>query len=924
MDADFSRRNLLRGGFFASVAAALRPRSAQAALPENTTLMEVHTTINGSAQTLSVDPEGVALDIFRDQLGLKGCKKGCGQGACGACTVLIDGRPQVSCLLPSTALEGRKVTTIEGIGNTDLHPVQRAFMACDALQCGYCTPGFIVSATAFFEQWRTNHGKTKPEAPDVADALEGNLCRCGAHASIIRAVQQACEGLYDQADPPPARVDAREKVTGKATYTVDVVLPDMLETAVLRSSEAHAILMGLDTQAAEAMPGVHAVIRLCDIGKTIRFAGQEIAAVAATDAATAKAALAAITVNYAPKANVIGLTAAMAPGAAIVYESAKLVKEEAPQAGEVITAPAPLSENLRGPLSLSMLGKPLAAKDNIDDLKAEGGLVIEQEFQNAVQCHTPLEPHSAVARWNTDGSLELWTSTQCCRDMADDLRERYSIEDVRVYAPYVGGAFGSKAGFSMEHRIAIELAQKAKKPVRYVLSRSEDLHVGGLRPGQVSVLKLAVDAEGHYAGLDAVNYADAGVAAGAASGFTLRLLYKSPYKAINEYDVLSHTPPTRAFRGPGGPQSMFAIEQITDMVALARKEDPLTLRRRWDPNRARNRLYDWLESLPLWKNRAPSLAADTGRFRRGVGLAVGAWAPFVDTATEVSLQSGPSGLIAACGTQDMGQGSRSVVAYEVASVFGLEITDIQIRFGDSRDPYGPMSAGSRSTASLAPAARNAAEQLKALLVEDAEGRLIDPVAEATGIRHSAGLLPWKDAIRQSSPRTVIGRRGKDTDGYWLPVSIGGLRILKELPGVVQLTAVEVDSLTGRIRVTESWSGVGVGRIVAPPVARSQIQGGVVQGIGYALYEERHLDPHTGRLLSASLDNYHLTGIGDIPELNVHFDEEGFKGVAGGSVGLAELSTIPVAASIANAVHHATGWRPLSTPIRMQHWLGRNK
>ena len=139
---------------------------------------------------------------------------------------------------------------------------------------------------------------------------------------------------------------------------------------------------------------------------------------------------------------------------------------------------------------------------------------------------------------------------------------------------------------------------------------------------------------------------------------------------------------------------------------------------------------------------------------------------------------------------------------------------------------------------------------------------------------------------------------------------------------VQLTEIELDTLTGRIRVTESYTGVGVGKIVSPVTALSQVQGGVIQGIGFTLYEERHLDPRTGRLLSASMDSYRITGIGDIPMLNVHFDETPFEGVVGGSVGLAELSTIPVAASIANAIYHATGWRPFRTPIRMDHWLGR--
>ena len=210
--------------------------------------------INGREATLPDDPEALLVDVLRDGLRLTGTKLVCGAGVCGACTVLLDGVPVASCLLPAKAAAGRSVTTVEGVGAGKLHAVQRAFMALDALQCGFCTPGFIVEASAFHDAWRAARGAATPTREEIARALSGHLCRCGAYDNIFRAVADACSGKYDGDAEHSPRVEARQKVTGAAVYTVDIRHEGQLEGVVLRSPHARARVGEIDLEPARAIP----------------------------------------------------------------------------------------------------------------------------------------------------------------------------------------------------------------------------------------------------------------------------------------------------------------------------------------------------------------------------------------------------------------------------------------------------------------------------------------------------------------------------------------------------------------------------------------------------------------------------------------------------------------------------------------------
>jgi xanthine dehydrogenase YagR molybdenum-binding subunit len=901
---ELSRRQLL--GATAGIG-LLRPALAQA--PQATGEgLALRTQVNGKTWEGVVDPEESALEWVRDRLGLTGSKEGCGHGACGACTLLVNDTPVSSCLMPACHLEGKQVRTVEGLGGD--HPIQRAFAAEDALQCGYCTPGFVVEASRFYDRWKAAGGGS-PSRDEVAAALAGHLCRCGAYPHIYAAVIAACEGKYDvDTGAAPPRQEAFEKVTGKAKYTVDIQLPGQLHAVILRSPYGHARLDNLDSNAAEKMPGIEAVYRFPVPEKLLRFAGQEILAIAGQSRPLVEAAARAVKLDWTPLPVVVGMDAAMKPDATLVYENPG---KQVPSSSEGPAASAGWTGNVRGPAGSDIFLNDGGATRAIAAARAEkSSLLAEGVWETQAECHSALEPHAVVAHWEA-GKLTVYLSTQAVEEMAKDLEEYFDLpsEKVEVIAEHVGGAFGAKLGFFPELIAAVELSKLAGKPVRLALSRYEELAVGGYRPGVRTRLAVLDSGEGALDAMEAHAYADAGVAMGSSLGVIFRILYPSKKKEISDYDVVTHAAGGRPFRGPGAPPAAFAIEGAVDQLAVARGLDPIALRRRWDPNPIRGRLYDQVEKLPLWQNR-PGYGAEKGRFRRGVGLAVGAWPSFVQVNVRLRVETQEDGsLRATTSGQDVGTGTRSVIASGLEKIFGVPI---DVELGHSGGPPGPMSAGSRTVVSLVPALLDGAERLKKAVLAEAQkdGKRYEVVEG--GLSSAAGVTSWRELFRKH--RVVVeGIRKPDEGGYFLPVNVVGMNVVDGLGGTVCLAEVEVDTETGKVRVLQLWQGVGVGKIATPLLARTQVEGAMVQGLGYALYEERRLDPSSGGHLTRGLEDFRIPGIGDIPPVEVVFDEEGFERVPGGGVGLGEIAKAGVAASIANAVAWATGWRPTQLPIR---------
>ncbi len=365
----------------------------------------------------------------------------------------------------------------------------------------------------------------------------------------------------------------------------------------------------------------------------------------------------------------------------------------------------------------------------------------------------------------------------------------------------------------------------------------------------------------------------------------------------------------------------FALEQAVDEAALKMKVDPIALRKRWDTNPNRRRLYDWAAKLDVWKNRK-SAAAQTGRYRRGVGVASGYWLYIWQPGSSIEVAVKGGRLIASTSTQDIGQGVRTVIANTVAEAFGIEPHEVEVRIGDSRLPEGPGAGGSRVTASVIPPTLIAVQKLKAAIERSAR-RAPAPGSNA----------PWRELLAASPDLAASGVRPEDSKptspevrsplrdaGFigiifgWMMRRFSNLAIGAGVPSSVQVVEVEVDTWLGHVRVLNVHTGIAVGRIAAPALARSQATGSVIQGIGYALYEARETDARSGHVLTSNLEDYRIPGIADTPEIDVHFDEAGFEHVMGGSAGIGEVATVPTSPAIANAIRDAIGIRPTEMPI----------
>jgi xanthine dehydrogenase YagR molybdenum-binding subunit len=877
-------------------------------------------TINGRPAPLPDDPDALLVDVIRDHLDLTGTKLVCGSGVCGACTVLLDGAPVVSCLLPAQAAANKSVTTVEGIAADDLHPIQKAFMAHDALQCGFCTPGFVVEATAFHDRWRAANGTATPSREEIGAALSGHLCRCGAYEGIFRAVAEACAGRFDGKEIVTQRLEARDKVTGVAKYTVDIRHDGQLEGVILRSPVPHAKITELDLAPARAVAGVEAAISLLGDDRMVRFAGEPIAAVAARDRESALAGIAAIRLVSEQLPSVIGLDAARGADAPVVFEKAN--RKKAGNVSEGNAAPAPWNGNVRGP-SAAFSKKAKQAKSVLSEARAaRDPLLVEATFRVATQSHACLEPHATVARFDGE-RLTVHVSTQGVFHVMEDIAKRYKLphDKVRVIADHVGGGFGSKGALGVETIAAIELARAAKAPVKVAFTREEELSVAGYRPAAELKLALLPSAQGDLKALSLTAHADTGAAINSTIAALARLIYPAESKELADFDVVSNLPPGAPFRGPGGPPMAFALEQAVDEAALRLQIDPIALRKRWDIDPNRQRLYDWASSLEVWRNRKAA-SAQGGRYRRGVGVATGYWLYFWQPGSTVELAIKGGRLVASTAVQDIGTGTRTVIANTVAREFALEPQDVEVRIGDSNLPEGPGSGGSRVTASIVPPTLLAVQKLKAAIERTAAR---PPVAGSNA--------PWRELIAASPDLTVSAVRPKDDKaapgilsplrqaGFmgivfgWMLRYFNNLTVGAGVPSSVQVIEVEVDTWLGHVRVLNAHTGIAIGKLASPALARSQAAGSLIQGIGYALYEARETDPRSGHILTSGMEDYRIPGIADTPRLDVHFDEAGFDHVPGGSVGIGEVATVPTSPAIANAVRNAIGIRLTEIPIR---------
>jgi xanthine dehydrogenase YagR molybdenum-binding subunit len=737
---------------------------------------------------------------------------------------------------------------------------------------------------------------------------------------------------------PVNRVDAVQKVTGQARYTFDVQLPGMLYARIVASTVPHARIKSIDTSAAETYPGVRAVhildrvlsmaqlrdpaVEANERYPIVRYTGQPIAAVAAVSMRAAKAAADLVRVEYERLPHVTALEAAMQDNAPLVFPGPT---EQAATAGGGGAAPGlPQRGNLRGPTRSGLGGGP---RGDIEQGFAQADIVVTSEYRTQVQTHVPMETHGVVADWRDD-ELTIYASTQFTLSVRDEAADVFGLpkEKIRVISEFTGGGFGAKFGIGNYGSLAIHLSRKARAPVRLMLDRREEHVTVGNRPSSIQRLQLGAKRDGTLTALQVKSFGTGGVSAGAGVGFCHGTMYPIPNVVTEHYDVFTDAGPSAAFRAPGQVQGIFALEQALDELAHGLSIDPVELRNRidtrdTDDSRARAVERRIGAERAAWSSRRRA-GADGGPIKRGLGMAQSQWAYIVHGATSCEVRIRGDGSVAAItGAQDIGTGTRTVIAQVVAEELGLRVEDVDARIGDSSYPQGPPSGGSRVTSSITPAARNAAYRA-ARDVASRVAQWLDAKPEEVvfqdGRVHVRGRpergMSFRDAVRKASFEEITHRaeRYEDYGGY--RAKLGDMHIGHHGLGGVQFASVAVDTETGVVKVERIVAVHDCGRPINPKLIESQIYGGVIQGVSYALYEERHLDPATGVQLNANIDQYKIVGSRETPVIDVHIIEQLGRQSSTDARGVAEPANVATAAAIANAFYNATGKRIRTLPM----------
>jgi len=716
---------------------------------------------------------------------------------------------------------------------------------------------------------------------------------------------------------PIPRQDGRAKVTGATRFTVDIDLPGMLYGRILRSPLPHAEVRAIDISAAVRHPGVRAVLLVAGpdnpAGAILRYVGAPVAALAAVSMDAAQEALRLIQIDYKPLPFVVDLDTAREPAAPPVHNAASAPVGHA--SGFPAPRGLPLNGNVRGPAT--------NRRGDAAQGFAQADIVVEGEYRTQVQTHCCLEPHAIVADWRADG-LTVHMSTQFTAGVRHELAEAFGLplSRVRVSVDGMGGGFGSKSMLGNYGRIAVALSRQAQAPVRIILDRQEEQMDSGNRPGTWQRLRVGARRDGSLTAISLSSYGAAGVGLGGGVGNVAQTLYTCPNFEAAQHDVFTNAGPGCAMRGPGNTPGAWGLEQAIDELAERLSIDPLALRDRIDPSPVRREERRIGAERIGWRRRhAPG--ADPGPVKRGLGVAQSLWGAnvHIDSACEVRVMRDGSVEVLS-GVQDIGTGIGTVLAQVVAEELGLLPENITVRIGDTEFPAGPPSYGSRTTASITPPARTAAWRvLQSLFAEAAltlntapedliarDGRILvrDEPSHGMSFREAAALL-------RTDRISAVAARSDDYGGFRQRMGDVAALARQDLGGV-QFAEVVVDTETGIVRVERVVAVQDCGRPMNPLLIESQVQGGVLMGLSYALFEDRILDQHTGRMMNPNLEQYKLAGPRETPAIDVVVLENYQGNSATDAYGIAEPSNIATAPAIANAVYNAIGVRLRDLPM----------
>jgi CO/xanthine dehydrogenase Mo-binding subunit len=709
------------------------------------------------------------------------------------------------------------------------------------------------------------------------------------------ALDQWPQGPGEVVGREAPRLDGHQRARGEAIYTADLALPGMLHAAVLRSPFARARVKKLDLGKALALPGVLGAVEPGDshvLEREPSFHGAPVAAVAAESSARAREAVALIEVEW--------------------EELEPLVDaEEAVRQGSLLEEPRQYER-----------GDPEAGFGEAD-------VIVEAEYRTQTVLHNALETHQSVCRWEGD-ALEIYISTQFIWGIRDSVSEQLDLppDRVRVVCNFMGGGFGAKNSPGDYTYIAIALAEKTGRPVRCALTRREENLATGNRNATIQRLRAGARSDGTLVALEG-EFLNA-IGWKGFSGPTygpMEMLYACENVRTVTHGAKLNLPPNAAFRAPGFVEGTFGLECVLDELAARLELDPLELRRRnhadndlvdGRPFSSKNLLECYRRAEPHWSRRDDVRARSEGPVRRGTGLASQIWYGGGGPPSYAWVRVGSDGRASVItAMQDIGTGTRTAMAQIAAEQLGLPLERVRVELGDSaRGPYASISAGSSTTPSMGPAVRAAAADAARQILEIAgqryhlEERVLS-LRDGRVVSTDGGSWPLEEVTGLLGDGQILGKgsRGPNPTG------------MRVLTFGIQVAEVAVDVETGEVRVERIAAIHDVGRVINPLGARSQVEGGIIQGVGHTLSEERLVDPATGRVLTQTLDAYKLPTIADVPEIVTELldiPDEHLTNL--GSKGLGEPPIVPTAAAIVNAIRDATGADVRSLPVTREEML----
>jgi xanthine dehydrogenase molybdenum-binding subunit len=918
----------------------------------------LHLWVNGQEVDLPVVPGEMLSDLLRYRLGLTGTKIGCNEMECGACTVLVDGEPVLSCSYPAVRVQGKHVLTIEGLAKMvdwgqkspseeALHPLQEAFIKYGALQCGFCTPGQIMTSYALLLR------KPEPSDEDIKTALKDTLCRCGAYPSILQAIKAAAKAMktgtpVEAPQIPPAakpgkyvgnvhpRPDAVAKVTGRAKYTDDLQFEGMLHARVKRAMVPSAIVKRIDVSKAKALPGVVAVLTAEDIpgernhglviydwpimvgvGERVRYVGDAIAIVAAETREIATQALDLIEVEFEPLPVITDPVQAAQPDAPKIHPNGNLLKHIKVRKGDV------------------------------EQGFAEADVILEHTFFTPMHDHAFLEPECSIARPTPDGRMEVYVGSQIPYADRQQIARALGWPESRVHVvgQLMGGGFGGKEDIAGQIHAAL-LAHATGRPVKLLFDRHESLIVHPKRHATQIRVKVGAKLDGRLTAVETELYGDTGAYASLGEKVMTRATthssgpYEVPHVKADCYAMYTNNPPAGAFRGFGVMQSAFAIESIMDMLAERLGIDPVELRRKnalrvgsvTNTGQVLRQSVGLLECIEKVEAEmrclggpnpfAPKPVPGAPHLVRAWGFAVGykntglgGGAP--DKAgAEVELRRDGTFQVRTS-SAELGQGLPTVLQLIAAEELNQSPKRIDVLLMDTDlTPDGGPTTASRQTFVTGNAVRYAARALKELLTSELSERYDVPPEQIRFVEGLAQINGHTLSLQQVAEEMLASGRPPVTSyTYWAPATrpLGeGGDMHFAFSFAAQAAEVEVNTRTGEVKVLRMIIANDVGYAINPLGLRGQIEGGAIMGIGHALTE--NFIVKEGHVVTDRLARYRTPSIVHTPEIISFVVEHPVEEGPYGAKGVGEIVLIPTPAAITNAIYNAVGVRVDRLPV----------